>query len=101
MINIPAYWHNFIDGDYCDGGAGRLTVLDPASGEPLAEQALADREDVSRAVAAAKALSDGGSWSGLRPVERAAPSISSLASHSGFPASRVRMGAISSMRSSM
>ncbi|MES0881050.1 aldehyde dehydrogenase family protein [Roseibium sp. SCP14] len=70
MSELPAYWQNFIDGSFCDGGAGRLTVLDPAKGELLAEQALADEADVDRAVAAAKALSDSGAWSGLRPVER-------------------------------
>ncbi|MES0812237.1 aldehyde dehydrogenase family protein [Roseibium sp. SCPC15] len=70
MSELPAYWQNFIDGSFCDGGAGRLTVLDPATGEPLAKQALADEADVDRAVAAAKALSDSGAWSGLRPVER-------------------------------
>ncbi|MEM9631140.1 MAG: aldehyde dehydrogenase family protein [Pseudomonadota bacterium] len=70
MSELPAYWQNFIDGKFCDGGAGRLTVLDPATGEPLAEQALADEADVDRAVAAAKTLSDSDAWSGLRPVER-------------------------------
>lgn len=70
MTEIPAYWHNFIDGAFCDGGAGRLAVLDPASGASIAEQALADHSDVDRAVGAAKALSDSGNWSGLRPVER-------------------------------
>jgi aldehyde dehydrogenase (NAD+) len=70
VSELPAYWQNFIDGKFCDGGAGRLTVLDPATGEPLAEQALADEADVDRAVAAAKALSDSNTWSGLRPVER-------------------------------
>lgn len=70
MTEIPAYWHNFIDGDFCDGGAGRLDVLDPATGETVAEQALADAADVDRAVTAAKAFSEAGDWSGLRPVER-------------------------------
>ncbi|MCV0424650.1 MAG: aldehyde dehydrogenase family protein [Roseibium sp.] len=70
MTDVPGYWQNFIDGSFCDGGSGRLAVLDPATGEPFAEQALADAKDVDRAVAAAKALSDSGTWSGLRPVER-------------------------------
>lgn len=70
MTGIPAYWQNFIDGEFCDGGAGRLAVLDPATGEPVADQALADAADVDRAVSSAKAFSESGAWSGLRPVER-------------------------------
>ncbi len=70
MTDIPAYWQNFIDGEFCDGGAGRLSVLDPATGEPVADQALADAADVDRAVSVAKAFSERGTWSGLRPVER-------------------------------
>ncbi|WP_305987784.1 aldehyde dehydrogenase family protein [Roseibium sp. MMSF_3544] len=70
MTEIPAYWHNFIDGDYCEGGAGRYPVLDPATGDWLADQAIADEADVDRAVKAAQTLSDSGAWSGLRPVER-------------------------------
>ena len=70
MTDIPGYWQNFINGSFCDGGSGRLTVLEPATGEPLAEHALADAGDVGRAVMAAKTLSDSGAWSGLRPVER-------------------------------
>lgn len=70
MADVAAYWQNFIDGAFVDGGAGRLEVLDPATGETLAEQALADAADVDRAVAAAKALHNSGTWSGLPPVER-------------------------------
>jgi len=70
MSNIPDYWQNFIDGEFVDGGAGRLTVLDPATGEALADQALANAADVDKAVQAAKRLSDSRAWSGLRPVER-------------------------------
>ena len=70
MADMPAYWQNFIDGAFVDGGAGRLEVLDPATGEALAEQALADARDVDRAVAAARTLHESGAWSGLRPVER-------------------------------
>lgn len=70
MTDLPAYWHNFIDGDYCAGGAGHIEVLDPATGERVADQAIADANDVDRAVSAAGALSARGDWSGLRPVER-------------------------------
>lgn len=67
---IAGYWQNFIDGDFVDGGAGRLVVDDPATGEALAEQALADAADVDRAVAAARACHESGALSSLRPVER-------------------------------
>ena len=36
------YWQNYVDGNWVDGGAGRLTVENPGTGEPLAEIALAD-----------------------------------------------------------
>ncbi len=70
MKEIPAYWQNFIDGSFVDGGGGRLDVLDPSTGEKLAEQALADAADVDRAVKAAKRVSDSRTWMDLRPVER-------------------------------
>lgn len=70
MTDLPAYWHNFIDGDYCKGGAGHIEVLDPSTGERVADQAIADESDVDRAVSAAGALSASGDWSGLRPVDR-------------------------------
>ena len=38
------YWQNYVDSNWVDGGAGRLTVENPETGEPLAEFALADAE---------------------------------------------------------
>jgi aldehyde dehydrogenase (NAD+) len=70
VTQVPAYWQNFIDGAFVDGGGGRLDVLDPGTGEKLAEQALADAADVDRAVKAAKRVSDSRTWMDLRPVER-------------------------------
>jgi aldehyde dehydrogenase (NAD+) len=70
VTQVPAYWQNFIDGTFVDGGGGRLDVLDPGTGEKLAEQALADATDVDRAVKAAKRVSDSRTWIDLRPVER-------------------------------
>jgi aldehyde dehydrogenase (NAD+) len=60
VTQTPAYWQNFIDGAFVDGGAGRLEVLDPGTGEKLAEQALADAADVDRAVKAAKGSATAG-----------------------------------------
>ena len=64
------YWQNYIDGAFVDGGAGRLGIDDPATGEQLAEQALADAADVDRAVQAAKRCHESGALTDLRPVER-------------------------------
>jgi aldehyde dehydrogenase (NAD+) len=67
---MKPYWKNYISGVWVDGGAGRLAVLNPGTGEHLAEQALADAADVDRAVQAAKRVHLSGEISGLRPVER-------------------------------
>ncbi|MEM6306112.1 MAG: aldehyde dehydrogenase family protein [Pseudomonadota bacterium] len=67
---MKAYWQNYIDGAWTDGGAGRIDVVNPGTGEKLAEHALADAADVDRAVAAAKACHESGALSALRPVER-------------------------------
>ena len=65
-----SYYQNYINGRYVDGGAGRIAVTNPANGEIIAEQALANHQDVDKAVAAASALHQSGYFSGLRPVER-------------------------------
>ena len=70
MTEMKPYWMNYIDGHWVDGGAGRLPILDPATGETLAEHALADAADVDRAVAAAKRVHLSGALTDLRPVER-------------------------------
>jgi aldehyde dehydrogenase (NAD+) len=61
---------NWIDGAWAEGGAGRMTVENPGTGEALAEQALADASDVDRAVQAAQRVHEGGALTALRPVER-------------------------------
>ncbi len=61
---------NWIDGGWAEGGAGRMTVENPGTGEALAEQALADAADVDRAVMAARRVHDSGVLTALRPVER-------------------------------
>ena len=68
--DVAPYWRNYIDGAFVDGGAGRLTVDDPADGSPLAEQALADAADVDRAVRAARRVHESGALSAMRPVLR-------------------------------
>ena len=70
MADISSYWRNYIAGEWVDGGAGRIDVVDPATGETLAEHALADAADVDRAVQAATRLHLSGELFALRPVER-------------------------------
>jgi len=67
---LKSYWPNYVGGQWVDGGAGTIAVDDPATGETVAEQALADAGDVDRAVAAARACHESGALSDLRPVER-------------------------------
>lgn len=70
MVEIKPFWQNYINGEWVDGGAGRLTVDNPATGEALAEQAMANAADVDRAVAAAKAVHDSGVLMAMRPGDR-------------------------------
>ncbi len=65
-----AEFQNYINGKFVAGGAGRIEVSNPANGQTVGEQALADAGDVDKAVAAAKALHVSGKFSALRPVER-------------------------------
>lgn len=70
MPDLAPCWQNWVDGEWVEGGAGRISVTNPATGEPLAQQALADAADIDRAVMAARACHESGALSGLRPVER-------------------------------
>jgi aldehyde dehydrogenase (NAD+) len=69
-MDIKPYWQNYINGAWVDGGAGRIDITNPATGDVLAQAALADAADVDRAVQAAKAVHHSGVLSRLRPVER-------------------------------
>ncbi len=70
MADVNPYWQNYIDGAWVDGGAGRIDVTDPATGERIAEHALADAADVDRAVAAARRVYLSGALTAMRPIER-------------------------------
>ena len=62
---------NLIDGNWVEaGGALRLAVEDPGTGESIASIPRSDREDVDRAVAAARRTYEGGEWSRRTPSER-------------------------------
>ncbi|WP_433508758.1 gamma-aminobutyraldehyde dehydrogenase [Nonomuraea sp. CA-143628] len=61
---------NFIDGEFTDPlAAGSMPVLDPATGETIAQAPRSGPEDVDRAVAAAKAAFPG--WAETTPGQRA------------------------------
>lgn len=63
--------HQFIAGRRRPAHGGeRFTVTDPATGEPVAEAALADASDVDEAVRAARAAFP--AWAGATPGERSA-----------------------------
>ncbi|WP_428651284.1 aldehyde dehydrogenase family protein [Roseibium sp.] len=65
---IRPYWQNFIDGTWVDGADGsRITVTDPATGEPVSEVARAMPADVDRAVAAARKRFESRTLQDMRP----------------------------------
>jgi len=70
IYKVKNYYQNFINGQFVDGGAGRIDVDDPATGKKLSEQAIADVADVDRAVAAARACHESGVLSDMKPVDR-------------------------------
>ena len=63
-------FQNYIDGAVVGGGAGAIDVTDPATGEVVGTQALADAGDVDRAVNAAARLHRERTLRDMRPIER-------------------------------
>ena len=60
-----------INGKWVDAASGKtFPTYNPATGEVLAQIAEGDREDINRAVAAARAAFDSGPWSKITPSER-------------------------------
>jgi aldehyde dehydrogenase (NAD+)/phenylacetaldehyde dehydrogenase len=61
----------FIDGEFVPAASGmRFETTNPATGEPIGEVAEAGREDLDRAVAAARAAFESGPWAVMKPRER-------------------------------
>ncbi|RQR68362.1 MULTISPECIES: aldehyde dehydrogenase [unclassified Burkholderia] len=61
----------FIDGQFVDAASGEtFDSVNPATGEVLVSVAACDVQDVDRAVAAARAAFERGSWSRIAPSER-------------------------------
>ncbi|TDL10171.1 gamma-aminobutyraldehyde dehydrogenase [Mycolicibacterium obuense] len=61
---------SWIDGEPVRTGGASHTVIDPATGAPVAQMALAAPDDVDRAVSSARAARSG--WAGATPAERSA-----------------------------
>ena len=60
-----------IDGEWCEAASGkRFDVHNPATDEVIATVAEGDREDINRAVAAARRSFESGPWSRATPSER-------------------------------
>lgn len=61
----------FIGGEWVDAASGRtFDTINPSTGEVLAQVAEAGRDDVDRAVAAARRTFDEGKWSGMDARKR-------------------------------
>ncbi len=61
----------FINGKWVDAASGKtFPTYNPATGEVLANVAEGDKEDINRAVAAARAAFDTGPWSKITPSQR-------------------------------
>jgi phenylacetaldehyde dehydrogenase len=60
-----------INGKWVDAASGKtFASYNPATGEILAKVAEGDREDINRAVKAARAAFDSGPWSRMSPAEK-------------------------------
>jgi len=61
----------FVDGQFVGSVTGKTFVTEnPATGQPLAQVAACDTEDVNRAVTAARRSFEAGAWSRIGPSER-------------------------------
>jgi len=61
----------FIDGKYVDAASGQtFDCVNPATGAVIAKIAACDKEDVDRAVAAARRAFESGKWSRMAPAQR-------------------------------
>jgi len=70
MNNLPHY-QLFIDGAWSDSASGQtLTSINPSNEQPWATAAVADEEDVNRAVEAARHALTTGPWSAMTATQR-------------------------------
>ena len=70
MATATQTFKNFIDGESVDAAEGRTdAVVNPATGEEIAQAASSTQEDVERAVKAARTAFENG-WGTTTPMER-------------------------------
>jgi betaine-aldehyde dehydrogenase len=71
MATATQTLQNFIDGEWVDPAEGRTdAVINPATGEEIAQAPSSTAQDIDRAVAAARAAFEAG-WGTTTPAERA------------------------------
>ena len=68
MATTAQTLRNFIDGEWVDAAADTEPVLNPATGEEIAQAPRSSGEDVDRAVSAARRAFDG--WAATTPAQR-------------------------------
>ena len=69
--DVKPYWQSYVGGQWVNGSSrGQIAVENPASGKQLAKVARAEREDVDKAVAAARACVQARTLSDMRPMDR-------------------------------
>ena len=51
------YWQNYVNGKWIDGGAGKLEVINPGTGERYGDIAMANAADIDSAVKSSSRLS--------------------------------------------
>jgi 5-carboxymethyl-2-hydroxymuconic-semialdehyde dehydrogenase len=70
--NLPGKILHFIGGEFVDSISGKtFDVLDPVSNETYVQAAAGQKDDIDRAVAAAKEAFDNGPWPRMLPRARA------------------------------
>jgi acyl-CoA reductase-like NAD-dependent aldehyde dehydrogenase len=68
---LPIETDLFIAGEFAPASSGaRFSTVNPATGEKIAEVARAGREDLDRAVGAARGALENGAWPAMKPRER-------------------------------
>lgn len=69
---LPDHIQHYIDGEFVDSVSGeRFDVLEPTTNKTYIECASGDKEDIERAVKAARKAFDEGPWPQMLPRERA------------------------------
>jgi len=67
----PSSKKMLIGGKWVDAASGKTFItVNPATGQPLAQVAEGDAEDIERAVAAARKAFDDSPWTQMKPAER-------------------------------